>query len=126
VKQAAQGRELMRKRMKFYLAPVAAVLFRVRYTRVPQRVYFLWNPQDLAVADRLCSYARLTRPPRHPPQLPRADGVAGIYSVWLVGAIQGVVARFDADAAPVAAERNCQHNIDAGPSMPVSIGLSVF
>ena len=106
MKKAAIGRELMPKRMKSYLAPVAAVLFRARYTRAPQRVYFLWHPQALAVADRLCRYARLTRPPRHPPQLPRADGVAGIYSVWLVGAIQGAVARFDADAAPVAAERN--------------------
>ena len=77
-KQAAIGRELMRKRMKSYLAPVAAVLFRVRYTPVPRRVYLLWNPQDLAVADRQFRYARLTRPPRHPPQFPRVDGVAGI------------------------------------------------
>ena len=83
------------------------------------------EPTGEVVAARLCRYARLTPGPRHLPQLPRADGVAGIYSVCLVGAIP-VVARFDADAAPVAADRNCQHNIDAGPSMPVSIGLSVF
>ena len=44
-KQVAIGRELMRKRMKSYLVPVAAVLFRARYTRAPQRVYFLWHPE---------------------------------------------------------------------------------
>jgi hypothetical protein len=53
-KQAAIGRELMGKRMKSYLAPVATVLFRARYTRAPQWVYFLWHPQALVVADRLC------------------------------------------------------------------------
>ena len=86
---------------------------------------FLVEPTGEVVADWLCRYARLTPPPGNPPQLWRADGVAGIYSVCLVGGIQGVVARFDADAPPVAAERNCQQ-IDAGSSMPVSIGLSVF
>ena len=60
------GRELMRKTMKSYLAPVAAVLFRAGYTRVPRRVYLLWNPQALAVADRPCCYARLTPPAPSP------------------------------------------------------------
>ena len=45
----------------------------------------------------------------------------------VLGAIQGVVARFDADAAPVAAERNCQKNLEARPGPPpASIGLSAF
>ena len=125
-KQAAIGRELMRKSMKFYLAPVAAVLFRALVEAGPTAGLFLVEPTGEVVADRLCRYARLTPGRRHLRQLPRADGVAGIYSVCLVGAIPGG-SPIDADAAPVAADRNCQKNLEARPGAPrVSIGLSVF
>jgi len=111
--------------MKFYLAPVAAVLFRARYTRVPQRVYFLWHPQALAVADRLCSYARLTQCRAIPRSCGQRTGLR-VYIVFGRGN-PPVVARFDADAAPVAALRNCQKNLEARPGAPpVSIGLSAF
>ena len=71
------GRELMRQRMKSYLAPVAAVLF-----RAPQRVYFLWHPQDLAVASRQFRYAILTQCRAIPRSCRELPFFAGIYSLW--------------------------------------------
>jgi hypothetical protein len=68
--------------MKSYLAPVAAVLFGTIAEADPTAGLFLVAPTGEAVADRLCRYARLTPPPRNLPQLRRADGVAGIYSLW--------------------------------------------
>ena len=76
-----RGGELMRKRMKFYLAPVAAVLFRALAEAGPTAGLFLVAPTGEAVADWLCRYARLTPPPCNPPQLRPADEIAGIYSV---------------------------------------------
>ena len=73
--------------MKSYLAPVATVLFRALVEAEPTAGLFLVEPTGEVVADWLCRYARLTPPPRNPPQLWRADGVAGIYSVCLVGGI---------------------------------------
>ena len=49
-----RGRELMRKRMKSYLAPVAAVLFRALAEAGPTEGLFLVAPTGEAVADRLC------------------------------------------------------------------------
>ncbi len=43
-KQAAIGRELMRKRMKSYLAPVAAVLFRALVEAGPTAGLFVVEP----------------------------------------------------------------------------------
>jgi hypothetical protein len=70
----------------------------------------LWHPQALAVAHRQFRYAILTQCRAIPRSCRERTGCGYIQS--LVGTIQGVVARFDADAAPVAAERNCQKNLE--------------
>jgi len=70
--------------MKSYLAPAATVLFRALVEAGPTAGLFFVEPTGEVVADWLCRYARLT-----PPQLWRADGVASIYSVCLVGGIPG-------------------------------------
>ncbi len=76
-KQAAIERELMRKRMKFYLAPVAAVLFRASH-----RVYFLWHPQDLAVAAFAVPLCDINESAAPSPAVAASGLVAGIYSLW--------------------------------------------
>jgi hypothetical protein len=101
-KSRSRGRELMRKRMNSYLAPVAAVLFRALAEAGPTAGLFLVAPTGSRGCRSAVSLCEINSPAAPSPAVAARSLSLRVYIVFGRGN-PPVVARFDADAAPVRA-----------------------